>query len=131
MGGRGAVDPETDRIPLDKRRYVQIGTANGLKVIEDPVAKNGKTPVMSNTPNTAYAVYSQKAGRIKHVFFYKNHVLKIAIDLDDAGPHWHKVFLNPDGTIGRKTHDKSNTFQLKPNQLKYIKGLYTWKKSKE
>lgn len=131
MGGRGAIDPEMDIIPIDKRRFVQIGVANGLKVIEDPVAKNGKTPLLSNTPDTAYAVYSQKAHRIKHVFFYKNHILKIAIDLDDSGPHWHKVFFNKDGTIGRKTHDSNNTFPLKPNQWSYIKGLYTWKKNRK
>lgn len=39
--------------------------------------------------------------------------------------------IGNDGTIGRKTHDPSNTFPLKPNQWNYITGLYTWKKNKE
>lgn len=128
MGGRGSYDPKTGTIPVENRKYRQIGTFNGIKIIESDHFKNGKPPVMSNTKNTAYAVWSNTAGRIKHVLFYKNHVLTKTIDLDGSKSHWHNVKVNKDGEIGRIPHDPENVFKPSASQWKLIKALTKWRK---
>lgn len=129
MGGRGSFDVINQCIPIENQQYTKIGSYNGIKIIEGITMKNGKPPVMSNTANTVYAVWSNTAGRIKHVLFYKNHVLVKAIDIDGDKSHWHNVYINSaTGEIGRKTHDKKNTFDLSPSQWKLVNVLSKWKK---
>lgn len=129
MGGRGSFNKEAKSIPIENRQYTQIGSFNGIKIIDGITIKNGKPPVMSNTANTVYAVWSKNAKRIKHVLYYKDHVLYKAVDLDGAQSHWHKVYIDSTtGEIGRKTHDKDNIFALSPSQWKLVNTLNKWKK---
>ena len=113
MGGRGSFDRATMSIPVEKRKYRTLEVVDGVKIIEDFESGNGKTPVMSNTADTVYAVWSESADRIKHIFYYKDHVLHYAIDLEGNKSHAHKMYVNPStGEIGRKSQFKSNTFEL-------------------
>ena len=129
MGGRGSFDKTTMSIPVENRKYKTLDVVDGIKIIEYIDGGNAKTPVMSNTANTVYAVWSETAGRIKHVFYYKDHILTYAIDLEGAKSHAHKVYMNPDtGEIGRKTHSKDNRFELSSKEWIIVKKLETWKK---
>jgi hypothetical protein len=116
-------------IPVQNRKYKTLDVVDGIKIIEDFESGNGKTPVMSNTADTVYAVWSQSAGRIKHVFFYKNHVLYYSIDLEGKNSHAHNVFVNPKtGEIGRKTHSKDNYLELSPKEWNIVNKLEKWTK---
>lgn len=129
MGGRGSFDPKTQSIPVENRKYKELDVIDGVKVIEHTEIKNGPTPVMSNTENSTYAVYSDNAKRIKHVFFYEDHVLKYTIDIEGDKSHSHKVFIDKDsGKIGRETHCESNTFELTTKEWELVKKLMQWKK---
>lgn len=130
MGGRGSFDVMTQSIPVENRKYTTLDVLNGVKVIQDIESGNGKTPVMSNTADTVYAVYSEKAGRIKHIFFYENHVLKFSIDLEGDKSHGHKIYVNPKtGEIGRKSHSKDNIQKLTAKQWEMVKLFGKWKKN--
>lgn len=87
IGGRGAFDISSQCIPLERRQYHQIGSHNGIKIIEGITINNAKTPVMSNTANTAYAIWSQNANRITSILFYRNHILYKQIDVDASNSH--------------------------------------------
>ena len=130
MGGRGSFDWNTLSIPLENREFKKIGSYGNIKIIMGIHDKNGKTPVMSNSPDSIYAVWSETAGRIKHIFIYKDHILNMAIDLEGNKSHWHRVFLDPEtGAIGRGTHDKGNTFEPTAEMWDAIKYLSSWKKN--
>lgn len=128
MGGRGAFDSKTGTIPVENRKYHQVGEFNGIKIIESDHFINGKPPVMSNTKNTAYAIWSKTAGKIKQIAFYKNHVLYKQIDIDGAKSHWHNVKIGSDGQIGRVSHVPENVFKLSASQWKLVKVLSKWRK---
>ena len=84
---------------------------------------------MSNTANTVYAVWSESAGRIKHIFYYKDHVLYYSIDLEGKKSHAHNVYVNPKiGEIGRKTHSKDNYLELSDKEWIIVNKLSKWKK---
>ena len=130
MGGRGSFDYSTMTISVQNRKYKTLDVIDGIKIIEDFESGNGKTPVMSNTANTTYAVWSNKAGRIKHIFYYKDHVLYYSIDLEGKNSHAHHVYVNPKtGEIGRKTHSKDNRLELNDNEWKLVDKLGKWKKT--
>ena len=130
MGGRGSFDKATQSIPLENREYREIGRIGDIKVIEGIKTTNGKTPVMSNSANSIYGVYSQTAGRITHIFYYENHILVKAIDIDGAKSHWHKVFYNPaTGEIGRLSHDPGNCEKPDPEMWNLINTVSKWRKS--
>lgn len=129
MGGRGSFDILTMSIPVESRKYKTLDVIDGIKIIEDFESGNGKTPVMSNTADTKYAVWSQAAGRIKHIFYYKNHYLYYSIDLEGNNSHAHHVYVNPKtGEIGRKTHSKDNHLTLSPDEWNIVKKFEKWKK---
>ena len=115
---------------MENRKYKTLAVIDGVKIIEDYESGNGKTPVMSNTANTIYAVYSEKAGRIKHIFYYKDHILTYAIDIEGDKSHAHKIFVDIDsGAIGRESHNKKNTFELTQQEWELVKKLMQWKKN--
>lgn len=129
MGGRGSFDHASQSIPLENRDYTLLGKYENISIIEGITTKNGKTPVLSNSANSVYAVYSQDAGRIKHVFYYENHILKKAIDLVGSKSHWHNVSYDPKtGQIGRLSHDENNVFKPDAEMWKLINDLRKWKK---
>ena len=129
MGGRGSFDESTMSIPVENRKYETHDVIDGIRIISDFESGNGKTPVMSNSADAKYAVYSKSAGRIKHIFFYKNHVLYYAIDLEGVKSHSHYVEINPKtGEIGRKTHSKGNHHELSAKEWNLVKKFEEWKK---
>ncbi|MGN0222850.1 MAG: hypothetical protein ACI4AM_02360 [Muribaculaceae bacterium] len=128
MGGRGSFDFTTNSIPLENRQYVYLDSFNGIKIIKGITIKNGKPPVMSNTANTAYAVWSDTAARIKHILFYRDHILYKAIDIEGEDSHWHNVSIDSaTGVIGRTTHNRKNTFEPSSSEWKLVKALEKWK----
>ena len=129
MGGRGSFDRATMSIPVENRKYKTLDVVDGIKIIEDFESGNGKTPVMSNTADTVYAVWSEAAGRIKHIFYYKNHMLYYAIDMEGSNSHAHNIYVNPKtGEIGRKSHSKNNRIELSPSEWIIVNKLGKWKK---
>lgn len=131
MGGRGHFDWSTMSIPVENRKYKTLDVVDGIKIIEDFESGNGKTPVMSNTADTVYAVWSEAAGRIKHIFYYKNHVLNYAIDLEGDKSHAHNVYVDSKtGEIGRKTHSKKNRIELNQKEWNIVNKLSGWTKKK-
>lgn len=132
MGGRGSFDKTTMSIPVENRKYKTLDIVEGIKVIEDFESGNGKTPVMSNSSNTKYAVWSESAGRIKHIFYFKNHVLYYSIDLEGANSHAHNVYVDPKtGNIGRKSHSKDNRLELSAKEWYIVNKLSKWTKKKK
>lgn len=132
MGGRGSFDKTTMSIPVENRKYKTLDVVDGIKIIEDFETKNGKTPVMSDTADTVYAIWSQSAGRIKHIFYYKNHVLYYAIDMEGNNSHAHNVYVNTKtGEIGRKTHSKENYLKLSTKEWYIVNKLEKWTKKKK
>lgn len=130
MGGRGSFDHKTSYIPIDNREYRQIGSFGDIEIIEGIYTTNGKTPVLSNSPNSIYAVWSQKAHRIKHVFYYKDHILRKQIDIEGPKSHWHNIAINPQtGEIGRISHDPSNVHEPTNEMWNIINNLSKWKKT--
>jgi hypothetical protein len=131
MGGRCSFDYNTMSIPVQNRKYKTLDVIDGVKIIEDFESGNGKTPVMSNTADTTYAVWSESAGRIKHIFYFKDHVLYYAIDLEGDKSHAHHVYMDPKtGEIGRKTHDKNNWEELSAKEWVLVNKLGKWTKKK-
>lgn len=119
-------------IPVENRKYKTLDVVDGIKIIEDFETKNGKTPVMSKTADTVYAIWSQSAGRIKHIFYYKNHVLYYAIDMEGKNSHAHNVYVNTKtGEIGRKTHSKENYLKLSTKEWYIVNKLEKWTKKKK
>ena len=129
MGGRVSFDKATMSIPVEKRKYKTLDVVDGIKIIEDFESGNGKTPVMSNTADTVYAVWSEAAGRIKHIFYYKNHVLYYSIDMEGKNSHAQNVYVDPKtGEIGRNTHDKKNRLELSAKEWNIVNKLSKWTK---
>ncbi len=72
---------------------------------------------------------AKKAGRIKHLFFYKKHILKYCIDIEGDKSHGHKMFIDEKtGVINRESHSKDNIFPLTKKQWSLVNKFSTWKK---
>ncbi len=131
MGGRGSFDKATMSIPVENRKYKTLDVVDDIEIIEDFESGNGKTPAMSNKANVVYALWSESAGRIKHIFYFKNHVLYYSIDMEGKNSHAHNVYVDPKtGEIGRKTHDKNNRLELSPKEWNVVNKLEKWTKKK-
>jgi hypothetical protein len=113
MGGRSQFSPsvgKTGGIPLDQRRYSCVDILGGIKVIQCDVAMNNPTPTYSNTANTTYFAYSKERQKIERIYYYRNHKLIKSVDFNNNEmPHTH--YWNSQ-MVGRKRHDKRNTFDL-------------------
>jgi hypothetical protein len=113
MGGRAQFSPsagKTGLIPLDQRIYSCVDILGRIKVIQCDAAINNPTPTYSNTANTTYFSYSKESNRIEHIYYYRNHKLIKSVDFkNNETPHTHYWSSQ---IVGRKRHDKRNTFDL-------------------
>lgn len=113
MGGRAQFSPsygKTGGIPLDQRRYSCIDILGRIKIIQCDEAINNPTTTYSNTANTTYFSYSKQSHCIEHIYYFRNHKLIKSVDFkSNETPHTH--FWNSQ-IVGRKRHDKKNTFTL-------------------
>jgi hypothetical protein len=127
MGGRGAFDPNMGRtggIPVENRRYSEIGTIDNIKIIQCDIFSNNPTTTYSNTANTTYYSYSKEKGIIVHIYYFKNHRLTKSVDFDkDEKPHAH--YWNSK-IVGRKKHDKHNTFELSDRDKRLMNKALKW-----
>jgi len=99
-----------------------------------------KIPMNSHSENPIYLCgkVDDKTGvlKIETIAKYEKHKLIETIDIevdkdgnfveyssDGKGSHSHKWFIKEDGTIGRKRHDKSNTFPISDSDIMLISKI--------
>lgn len=130
MGDRGSYSSgygKTGGIPLDQRKFSEVGKIGGIKVIQSDESKNNHTPTYSNTKNTTYFAYSKERDRIEHIYYYRNHRLYKSVDFKEGEtPHVH--YWNSSGMVGRKRHDKNNSFKLSDRDKRLMKLAKSFKK---
>ena len=119
----------TGGIPIDNRYYSEIGRIDGIKIIQCDAFSNNPTPTYSNTANTVYYSYSKENGRIEHIYYFKKHRLVKSVDFKKGEvPHTH--YWNT-GVVGRKKHDKHNTFELSDRDKRLMNKALKWNKEHE
>lgn len=127
MGGRGAFDPNMGRtggIPVENRKYSEIGKIDNIKIIQCDEYSNNPTTIYSNTANTVYYSYSKENGRIEHIYYFKNHKLVKSVDFkENEVPHVH-CWNNK--MVGRKKHDKHNHFDLSDRDKRLMNKALKW-----
>ncbi len=133
MGDRGSYSADYGKsggIPLENRKYSEVGRIGNIKVIQSDETSNNHTPTFSNTKNTTYFAYSKERDKIEHVYYYRNHRLYKSVDFKEGEiPHTH--YWSPSGMVGRKRHDKRNTFELSDRDKRLMnlaKGFHLNKK---
>ncbi len=130
MGDRGSYSSgygKTGGIPLDQRKFSEVGKIGGIKVIQSDESKNNHTPTYSNTKNTTYFAYSKERDRIEHIYYYRNHRLYKSVDFKEGEtPHVH--YWSSSGMVGRKRHDKNNSFKLSNRDKRLMKLAKSFKK---
>lgn len=130
MGDRGSYSysyGKTGGIPLDQRKFSEVGKIGGIKVIQSDESKNNHTPTYSNTKNTTYFAYSKERDRIEHIYYYRNHRLYKSVDFKEGEtPHVH--YWSSSGMVGRKRHDKNNSFKLSDRDKRLMKLAKSFKK---
>lgn len=73
-------------------KYQQIGiTENGIKIIKDPNAGNTNTPLLSNTPYTAYAKFNKSGTLVEQVSVYGGTDGRQKIKDIDIGHHHDNI----------------------------------------
>ena len=114
MGDRGAFSPshgKTGGIPVENRKFSCLGKLGHIKVIQSDFRKNNPTTTYSNTANTTYFAYSKERHKIEKIYYFRNHKLVKSVDFkDNETPHAH--YWANGSVVGRKRHDKRNTFEL-------------------
>ncbi len=129
MGGRGSFDPNMGRtggIPIEHRKYSEIGQIDNIKIIQCDAFKNNPTTTYSNTANTTYYSYSKERGVIEHIYYFKNHKLVKSVDFEDGkDPHTHYWNSN---IVGRKKHDRRNRHELSARDKRLMDKAIQWNK---
>lgn len=138
MGGNGSYNRMLDRIKGQSRSFHEYhDRISGHKILLFNANNNhAKLPMNSNSSSPIYLIGQKKPGSedkviVTTIGIYKKHKCVEQIDLkfDKAGnfipfskdnpasSHSHYFVENPStGKIGRKSHDKTNTY---PIQCKY------------
>ena len=126
MGGRGAFERSGGQgIAKEEREYSTISQIGRIKVVQWDNGTNNRTITYSNTPNTTYYSYSKENGRIEHVYFYRDHRLYKSIDMKSGEtPHVH--YWREGQTVGRKSHDPNNHFELSGRDTRLVKQAQEW-----
>ena len=135
IGGRGSYSADYGKsggISPENRKYSEVGRIGNIKVIQSDETSNNHTPTYSNTKNTTYFAYSKERDRIEEIYYYRNHRLVKSVDLGKkAGEKPHVHYWSPSGMVGRKRHDKRNTFELSDRDKRLMnmaKGFHLNKK---
>ncbi len=129
MGSRGSFDPNMGRtggIPIENRKYIEIGKIGKIKIIQCNVFKNNPTTTYSNTSSTTYYSYSKEKGVIEHIYYFKNHKLVKSVDLG-KGEEPHSHYWNGN-IVGRKKHDKHNMHELSDRDKRLMDKALKWNK---
>ena len=126
MGGRGAFKASGGHgINKEYREYSTVSQIGRIKVVQWDQGTNNRTITYSNTPNTTYYSYSKENGRIEHVYFYRDHRLYKSIDMKSGEtPHVH--YWREGQTVGRKSHDPNNHFELSGRDTRLVKQAQEW-----
>lgn len=129
MGSRGTFDPNMGRtggIPVQNRKYSEIGKIGNIKIIQCDAFSNNPTTTYSNTANTTYFSYSKENGKIEHIYYFKNHKLVKSVDFGKGEePHAHYWNTN---VVGRKKHDTHNIHGLSDRDTRLMKIALKWNK---
>ena len=85
------------------------------------------TPTYSNTKNTTYFAYSKERHRIEAIYYYRNHRLVKSVDFGKGREKPHVHYWSPSGMVGRKRHDKKNSFELSARDKRLMALAKTFK----
>lgn len=126
MGGRGAFEKSGGSgIAKEYREYSTISQIGRIKVVQWDKGINNKTINYSNTPNTTYYSYSTRYNRIEKIYFFRNHRLYKSIDMKlNETPHVH--YWKEGKSVGRKSHDPNNVFQLSGRDARLVRQAQDW-----
>lgn len=130
MGDRGsysAIYGKSGGIPPEKREYSCVGVIGHIKVIQSDNTSNSHTPTYSNTKNTTYFAYSKERHRIEAIYYYRNHRLVKSVDFGKGREKPHVHYWSPSGMVGRKRHDKKNSFELSGRDKRLMALAKTFK----
>lgn len=122
-------------------RFKQVGSIDGVKVVEVLNQKSTKIPVESFGSDTYY-VANPSTGKIEHIAFYdQNGNIKHSIDLDyrpdgtnipyreymrkgklrSEGSHFHKEWpIDENGDKGRESHDRANISPVNRYYMRFV-----------
>lgn len=147
MGGNGSYRRVAGGVPIAYRTHTDTGyRISGHKVLV--LTSNNrqvKVPMNSNSDHPTYLVAkTDKNGvlTIKQIAIYKNHKIVKVIDLefDDKGrskgfdngkgTHMHKWSEDSNGNVGRKRHDKSNSFPVDAEYAPLINDIEKFNQKK-
>ena len=146
MGGNGASDyyRKYTLDIYDGERFKQVGMIGNNKVVTTNVKKNTSIPMNSFESKMYYITSPNNPNQIVAIAFYSGRTHKIvkSIDLEydksgnlipykvvkhkgknkAIGTHVHKWPGNKEkGDVGRKSHDKNNSFEPTKSDMKFIK----------
>ena len=130
MGDRGSYSASYGKsggIPPEKREYSCVGVIGHIKVIQSDNTSNNHTPTYSNTKNTTYFAYSKERHRIEAIYYYRNHRLVKSVDFGKGREKPHVHYWSPSGMVGRKRHDKKNSFELSARDKRLMALAKTFK----
>ena len=146
MGGNGASD-HYRKLALDiydGERFKQVGMIGNNKVVTTNVKTNTSIPMSSFESKMYYVTSPNDSTKIVAIAFYSGRTHKIVKSIDlkydklgnlipykvvkhkgknkPIGTHVHKWPGNKEkGDVGRKSHDKNNSFEPTKSDLKFIK----------
>ncbi len=146
MGGNGASDYYRKYALdiYDGDRFKQVGMIGNNKVVSTSVHDNTSIPMNSFNSKMYYVTSPKDSTKIVAIAFYSGRTHKIvkSIDLEydksgnfipykvvkhkgkvkAIGTHVHKWPGNKEkGDVGRKSHDKNNSFEPTKSDMKFIK----------
>lgn len=153
MGGNGASD-HYRKYALDiydGDRFKQVGTIGNNKVVTTSVKSNTSIPMNSFESKMYYVTSPNNPDQIVAIAFYSGRTHKIVKSIDlvydksgnliafkkvkhkgkikTIGTHVHKWPGNKEkGKVGRKSHDKSNSFEPTKSDMRYIKKALEYNK---
>lgn len=147
MGGNGSYSKAHGGMSIAKRTHVDTNyRIDGHKVLvlsDNP--SHSKVPMNSNSKSPIYMIAkSNKQGElsITAVAIYENHKAAKVIDLkfdkdgkskeyaNGKGTHMHSWKEDNDGDIGRKSHDKENTYPVETQYKALIKKIENFNEQK-
>lgn len=147
MGGNGSYSKEHGGIPTAYRTHTDTGhRLEGHKVLVlSSNRRLTKIPMNSNSEHPVYLIAkTDKDGilSITKVAIYENHKISKVIDIEfdgngkskdfanGKGTHMHNWKEDTNGNIGRKRHDKSNSFPVSSDYQSLICSIEKFNQEK-
>lgn len=147
MGGNGSYSKEHGVVPVAKRSHTDTNLrVDGHKVLVlTENNSHAKIPMNSNSESPIYLIAKvNKHGEltISSVAIYEHHKAAKVIDLkfdkdgksmsydNGKGAHMHNWQENNNGDMGRKSHDKNNTYPVEGKYKELVEKIVTFNQQK-